>query len=66
MNENDKLGDIIGHRQHFPFGSLPILNLISMHLPLPKSTDINYWTTFIYFSQISQAMATKIETETYR
>lgn len=66
MNANDKLDDLITHRQHFPYGSLPIINLISRHLPLPRTTDANYWNSFIYFSQISQAMTTKIETETYR
>lgn len=66
MYSNDDIGEIIEHRQHFPFGSIPIINLITKHLPLPKKTDKHYWDTLIYFSQISQAMATKTETETYR
>lgn len=65
MYTTDKLDDLVDHRQHFPFGSLPIINLMTFHLPMPR-VDSNYWNTFIYFSQISQAMATKTETETYR
>lgn len=61
----DKLDDLIDHRQHFPYGSLPIINQMTFHLPMPKIGS-NYWSTFIYFSQISQAMSTKTETETYR
>lgn len=61
----DKLDDLIDHRQHFPYGSTPIINQITYHLPMPR-IDMNYWSTFIYFSQISQAMSTKTETETYR
>lgn len=66
MYPADKIGEIIEHRQHFPFGSVPIINLIKKHLPLPNQANEHYWDTFIYFSQISQAMATKVETETYR
>lgn len=61
----DKLDDLIDHRQHFPYGSLPIINQMTFNLPMPK-VGANYWTEFIYFSQISQAMSTKTETETYR
>lgn len=65
MYTEDKLDDIIDHRQHFPYGSIPIIHLMTIHLPMPR-IDNDYWQTFIYFSQISQAMATKTETETYR
>lgn len=65
MYSTDKLDDIVDHRQHFPYGNLPIINLMTFHLPMPR-VDSDYWNTFIYFSQISQAMATKTETETYR
>lgn len=66
MYASDNLTNLIEHRQHFPFGSLPIVALVNRHLPLPKQSDKNYWDTFIYFSQLSQAMVTKTETETYR
>ena len=54
------------HRQHHPLASAPIVNLIQRHLPLPKDDHPRYTEALIYFSQISQAMATKVETETYR
>lgn len=67
MYPGDKIGEVITHRQHFPFGgNLPMTNLFSKHLPAPNESDPNYWDTYIYFSQISQAMATKVESETYR
>lgn len=66
MHTGEDISSIVAHRQHFPFGSLPIINLINKNLPLPKKSDENYWDAFIYFSQLSQAMATKVETETYR
>lgn len=66
MYSTDKLADLIDHRQHFPFGNLPIVTAINRSLILPKQSNPNYWDTFIYFSQINQAMSTKIETETYR
>lgn len=66
MGPNDNLLELIEHRQHFPLGSVPIIHLIESHLPLPDESSDGYAEAFIYFSQISQAMATKIETETYR
>lgn len=66
LDQNDNLLELIEHRQHFPLGSVPIIHLIETHLPLPEETDERYAEAFIYFSQISQAMATKIESETYR
>lgn len=66
MYMTDDMGDLIGHRQHFPFGSIPITTAISRNFKLPPKTDPNYWDAYIYFSQINQAMSTKIETETYR
>lgn len=66
MYANDDIQEIIDHRQHFPFGSAPITLLIMKHLPLPDETSPDYVKAFVYFSQISQAMSTKVETETYR
>lgn len=66
MYSTDKIGDLIGHRQHFPFGSLPITTAILRNFKLPPNSNGNYWDAYIYFSQINQAMSTKVETETYR
>lgn len=66
MYAKDDIQEIIDHRQHFPMGSVPIILLIMKHLPLPDETSPDYVKTFVYFSQISQAMSTKVETETYR
>lgn len=66
MYSTDNIGDLIGHRQHFPFGSVPITTAINRNFKLPSKTASNYWDAYIYFSQINQAMSTKIETETYR
>lgn len=67
MDVADNIHDIIEHRQHFPLGNAPMIGLIKRHFRLPsESNSLNYWDAFIYFSQISQAMSTKVETETYR
>ncbi len=58
------LDELIDHRQHFPLGSAPVLDLI--HKNLPALNDAAYLRTLIYFSQISQAMTIKAETENYR
>lgn len=62
----DNLADLIDHRQHFPDGSIPIVNLIEKHLTLPPVDSENYLEVLIYFSQISQAMTMKMESETYK
>lgn len=62
----DKLAELIDHRQHFPSGSVPIINLIQKHFPLPKEDDERYLEALIYFSQLSQAMTTRAESEHYR
>lgn len=66
MNSNDSLVELINHRQHHPLGMLPITGLVRRHFPLPLPEDDNYAEALIYFSQIAQAMATKVETELYR
>ncbi|XP_022214341.2 beta-mannosidase [Drosophila obscura] len=65
-NDDDDLRTLMNHRQHHPLGSIPIISLVERHLPLPLPEDDNYAEALIYFSQISQAMATKVETELYR
>lgn len=66
IKEGDNLSDLISHRQHHPLAMIPITTLIHRHLPLPLPDSENYNEALIYFSQISQAMATKVETELYR
>ncbi|XP_036224160.2 beta-mannosidase [Bactrocera oleae] len=66
MNPKDNLLNLIHHRQHHPSNMTVIIALIRRHLPLPLPEDDNYIEALIYFSQISQAMVTKIETEVYR
>ncbi|KAH8369201.1 hypothetical protein KR009_003852 [Drosophila setifemur] len=65
-NDEDDLLTLINHRQHHPMANVPVTTLVSTHLPLPLPEDENYATALIYFSQIAQAMATKVETELYR
>ncbi|XP_061389605.1 beta-mannosidase-like [Musca vetustissima] len=62
----DNLADLIEHRQHHPLGMMAITTLVRIHFPLPLPEDANYLEALVYFSQISQAMATKTETELYR
>lgn len=62
----DNLSELISHRQHHPLAMIPITTQIHRHLPLPLPDSENYNEALIYFSQISQAMATKVETELYR
>lgn len=66
MNPKDDLLNLMHHRQHHPSNMTMIIALIRRHLPLPLPEDDNYIDALIYFSQISQAMVTKIETEVYR
>ncbi|KAG4075854.1 hypothetical protein HA402_003680 [Bradysia odoriphaga] len=61
----DNLNDLIDHRQHFPLGNAPILDLIHKNLPSFDRNDTVNVEGLIYFSQISQAMAIKAETEVY-
>ncbi|XP_033163416.1 beta-mannosidase-like isoform X1 [Drosophila mauritiana] len=65
-DDDDDLLGLITHRQHHPLGNVPVIALVERHLPLPLPEDDNYAEALIYFSQIAQAMATKVETELYR
>ncbi|KAH8304925.1 hypothetical protein KR018_005049, partial [Drosophila ironensis] len=65
-NDSIDLLTLLKHRQHHPLRNEPVIVLIEKHLPLPLPQDENYATALIYFSQIAQAMATKVETELYR
>ncbi|OWR54386.1 Beta-mannosidase [Danaus plexippus plexippus] len=53
------------HRQHSPGGYSFIKNQINSRLKLNEN-DPEYFEKFIYYSQISQAMSMKVETEFYR
>ncbi|KAH8418054.1 hypothetical protein KR222_010988, partial [Zaprionus bogoriensis] len=64
--DDDKLYELMSHRQHHPLAMIPITTLIHRHLPLPLPDSDDYPDALVYFSQISQAMATKVETELYR
>ncbi|XP_004523471.2 beta-mannosidase [Ceratitis capitata] len=66
MLAGENLMEIMRHRQHHPMAMLPIVNLIRPNLPLPLTKDSRYTDALIYFSQIAQAMALKVETEWYR
>ncbi|XP_067630235.1 beta-mannosidase isoform X2 [Eurosta solidaginis] len=65
-HSKDDLLNLIHHRQHHTSNMSLINTQIRRHLPLPLPEDENYLEAWIYFSQISQAMVTKIETEMYR
>lgn len=62
----ENLENLIDHRQHFPFGSTPIDILIEKNLPQLDHTAEDYVQSWIYFSQVSQAMAVKTQTNVYR
>lgn len=66
LGQEDNLTELMDHRQHSPLGNTPIEALISKNLPLPSTDSENYNEALIYMSQISQAMAIKMETEVYR
>ena len=68
IKPNESILAVMEHRQHFPEGSIPVINLIRKHLPLPSNETDNetYAKALIYFSQISQAMTMKAESESYR
>nr|CAI5847149.1 unnamed protein product [Callosobruchus analis] len=54
------------HRQHHPLGNAEILAMINREFQIPEVTNEKYIESVIYFSQIIQALATKVQTEYYR
>ncbi|XP_055904783.1 beta-mannosidase [Eupeodes corollae] len=64
LGKNDKIDELIDHRQHHPYGMFVINNMVLRHLPLPF--DDPQMEGAIYLSQIAQAMSVKVETELYR
>ncbi|CAG9136855.1 unnamed protein product [Plutella xylostella] len=57
--------EFMAHRQHSPNGYSFIESEMNRHLQLFKN-DSKYFEKFIFYSQISQAMSIKTETEFYR
>ncbi|XP_055677414.1 beta-mannosidase [Lutzomyia longipalpis] len=68
LSSRDNMSQMIDHRQHSPLRNFPMGILIRRHLPLESITGDprTVLEAFIYFSQVSQAMAIKTETEVYR
>uniref|UniRef100_A0A1L8DQR0 beta-mannosidase n=1 Tax=Nyssomyia neivai TaxID=330878 RepID=A0A1L8DQR0_9DIPT len=64
----DNMSQMIDHRQHSPLRNSPMNVLIRRHLPIEHlhGDPLDILEAFIYFSQVSQAMAVKTETEVYR
>ncbi|XP_059621237.1 beta-mannosidase [Phlebotomus argentipes] len=64
----DNISEMINHRQHSPLRNFPIDGLIKRHLPLEtlSGDPKEVLEAYIFFSQVSQAMAVKTETEVYR
>ncbi|CAH1988660.1 unnamed protein product [Acanthoscelides obtectus] len=58
--------EFVTHRQHHPLGNGEILAMINREFHLPHATDQRYVESVIYFSQLIQALATKVQTEYYR
>ena len=64
LRKGDNMTELVNHRQHHLLESRPIVFLIEENLKV----DFNalQWDDKIYLSQLSQAIATKTETEVYR
>jgi len=60
------LSGMLKHRQHHDFGDQEIEAQILRKMKLPKYNSKESLNQFIYLSQISQAMAIKVQTEFYR
>ena len=59
--------DFSNHREHHPSGYNEMKYEIGLNLQVPDNfSGLQEFTTFIYFSQINQAMSYKTETEFYR
>uniref|UniRef100_A0A6P7FVN4 beta-mannosidase n=1 Tax=Diabrotica virgifera virgifera TaxID=50390 RepID=A0A6P7FVN4_DIAVI len=56
----------MNHRQHHPLGNIQLQMLLLYNFKAPSTNSSYFDEAFIYYSQVVQAMATKIETEHYR
>ncbi|KAF2364830.1 Glycoside hydrolase family 2 immunoglobulin-like beta-sandwich [Trinorchestia longiramus] len=55
------------HRQHHPFGNIELKLQIRQHFEFPSSGDTHAdYKHYIYLTQLHQAVAMKVQTETYR
>lgn len=66
LEDLQPLSDFMEYRQHHLNGNIQNLDLIQQQLQLPSNSSKNYAASVIYFSQIFQAQAVKIQTEHYR
>lgn len=66
LGANDKLGDLIQHRQNYISDAKMINSFIADYLPILNDSAADYIENLIYFSQISQALTTKMATELFR
>ncbi|XP_011301908.1 beta-mannosidase [Fopius arisanus] len=67
--ENDLVrgSDFLQHRQHLPGGDGIMLYQIKLNLNVPDTNDsLRDLESYIYLSQINQAVAVKVQTESYR
>ncbi|XP_050445741.1 beta-mannosidase isoform X1 [Cataglyphis hispanica] len=59
--------DFVKHRQHLSFGNQYMRLLISYNFVIPQSNNsIRDFASYIYLSQINQAVSMRIQTEAYR
>lgn len=59
--------EFVKHRQHLPFGNQYMRLLISFNFAVPRSNDsVRDFASYVYLSQINQAVSVRIETEGYR
>ncbi|XP_057669222.1 beta-mannosidase-like isoform X1 [Diorhabda carinulata] len=56
----------MNHRQHHPLGNLELKALLLYFFAVPEESNKYFNEAFIYYTQIAQAFAVKIETEHYR
>ncbi|XP_053614125.1 beta-mannosidase [Plodia interpunctella] len=56
----------LNHRQHSPDGYIFIHDQMHKNLKLKEANDTKYFEKFVFYSQITQAIAMKAETEFYR
>ncbi|KAJ5078281.1 beta-mannosidase [Anaeramoeba ignava] len=61
----DIYSPLFEHRQHHPLGTFEMLGQIEMHFPFSYS-NASQFESFIYLSQVTQAICMQTETEHYR
>lgn len=66
VSDLEPTSQFMDHRQHLPGGNDKLKFLIESRLKLPSESNENYYKAYIYYSQVIQAVAVKIQTELYR